>query len=257
MEFKIGTFNVRVNLEQDGEDSWPHRADKVTQMVRCHQPDVLGIQEALIDMTRDIEEALSDYKWIGEGRRGGLSDELCPIFYNDLTVECRHYGQFWLSEQPELAGSISWGSDFPRICTWGHFRFRQAPYEEFIVYNTHLDHISSSAKENGSALLWQRLYAHYIRKKVPIILTGDFNSEPESRVIRSLRGKLILQDAFSSLDGAPGRTFHHFKGGTEGEPIDYIFCTTDVKIGQTEIDRKTVNGRYPSDHYPVFTTLDL
>ncbi|MCP3028540.1 endonuclease/exonuclease/phosphatase family protein [Halobacillus sp. A5] len=256
MELKIGTFNIRVNLEQDGLDSWKHRADKVSALIEEHDPVVLGVQEALLPMTQDMETALPDYRWIGEGRRGGMSDEFCPIFYNHRLVECEYEGQFWLSDQPEVPGSISWDSDFPRICTWGHFRFKQAPRDEFIVYNTHLDHISLQAREKGIALIWEKIYSHYVSRKIPVVLMGDFNSIPRDRAIRFIRGKLLVQDAFSSLEALPGKTFHQFKGGTEGDPIDYIFCTTDVKVKETEIDRRQIKGRYPSDHYPVFTTLE-
>ncbi|MFG6115798.1 endonuclease/exonuclease/phosphatase family protein [Halobacillus sp. MO56] len=264
MDMKLVTFNLRVDLPQDGENSWANRIDKAVKMIRKHEPVVFGAQEALLPMIQDLEEALSHYCWIGEGRRGGMSDEFCPIFYDYRKLEMVDSGQFWLSEQPEVPDSVSWKSDFPRICTWGVFRFVEIPHKEFIVYNTHLDHVSQQARENGIVLIWERLRSHYIEKKVPIVLMGDLNSKPDNKVVQFLRGKLSLkgdtcqlQDAYHWLDGKPGRTFHEFEGGTEGEPIDYVFSAQEIEVIKTEIDRTSYDGRFPSDHYPVITHVSF
>ncbi|ARI76374.1 endonuclease/exonuclease/phosphatase family protein [Halobacillus mangrovi] len=264
MDLRIMTYNLRVDLPQDGMNSWTHRADKVYRMLKKHEPLVLGAQEALIHMIKDLENRFSDYRWIGEGRRGGTSDEFCPIFYNHEVLECVDSGQFWLSDQPEVPNSISWDSDFPRICTWGHFQSRENPFDNFIVYNTHLDHISQPARENGIALIWERMHSHYREKNIPIVLTGDLNSQPDDRVIQFLRGNASirvltkdLQDSYAVLNETLGNTFHSFQGGSEGAPIDYIFCTQDVKVLKTEIDRNAYDGRYPSDHYPVISKIEF
>ncbi|MGI8315914.1 endonuclease/exonuclease/phosphatase family protein [Halobacillus mangrovi] len=264
MDLQIMTFNLRVDLPQDGVDSWGYRAEKVARMIKKHNPLVLGVQEVLIHMIKDLERFFPDYSWIGEGRRGGMSDEFCPIFYNHDVLECVDSGQFWLSDQPAVPNSISWDSDFPRICTWGHFRSREKPFESFLVYNTHLDHISQSARENGIALIWERMNSHYREKNIPIVLTGDLNSQPDNSVIEFLRGKVSilglttdLQDSYAALTETPGNTFHSFQGGSEGVPIDYIFCTPNGKVLETQIDRNTYDGSYPSDHYPVTSRIEI
>ncbi|WP_173917618.1 endonuclease/exonuclease/phosphatase family protein [Halobacillus sp. Marseille-Q1614] len=262
MNFVIGTFNLRVDLPQDGENSWQNRAGKVSEIIHAHQPLVFGAQEALIHMIRDLEADLPDYQWFGEGRKGGMADEFCPVFYNVKQLDCVKWGQFWLSEQPNVPGSISWKSDFPRICTWGHFRFKQESFKEFVVYNTHLDHVSSLARENGISLIGEKLSSHYLNNKIPALLIGDLNSKPSDKVIKFLRGILSLngltvdlKDAYKGIDRQPGRTFHKFEGGTAGEPIDYIFCTKEFEIINTKIDRSSIKGSYPSDHYPLMTTV--
>ncbi|GGC77863.1 endonuclease [Thalassobacillus devorans] len=264
MDRKLVTFNLRVDLPQDGENSWVNRVDKVARIIRKHQPMVFGAQEALLLMINNLEGALFHYRWIGEGRRGGMSDEFCPIFYDNRQLEVVDSGQFWLSEQPDVPDSVSWKSDFPRICTWGRFRFIEEPHKDFLVFNTHLDHVSQQARENGIALIWKRLHNQYIEKKTPIVLMGDLNSKPDNQVIQFLQGQVSLkgntcqfQNAYDWLGGNPGRTFHQFEGGTEGEPIDYIFCTKKIKGIKTEIDRTSYDGRFPSDHYPVITSLSF
>jgi endonuclease/exonuclease/phosphatase family metal-dependent hydrolase len=247
-----------------GGNAWSYRSQKVSKLIQQHQPLVFGTQEGLLHMLEDIEKDLAEYSWIGEGRRGGKTDEFCAIFYQETQLEVVESGQFWLSEQPTVPNSISWESDFPRICTWAHFRTRTDSTKEFIVYNTHLDHVSQSARENGVRLIWEKLEKHYDEKKLPIILMGDFNSEPDNVVVQFLRGydsingvKANLQDVYGKLKGSPGKTFHFYEGGVEGEPIDYIFTTPDIRIMNTEVDRSEIDESYPSDHYPVITTVVL
>ncbi|MBM7553177.1 endonuclease/exonuclease/phosphatase family protein [Thalassobacillus pellis] len=263
MEMKVLTFNLRVDLPQDGLNAWPYRIENAAKTIQKHKPLVFGTQEMLLGMIRDLDEYLPEYQWVGEGRRGGMEDEFCPVFYNARILDKVKNGQFWLSEQPKVPNSISWNSDFPRICTWGHFRYKHEPNQEFVVFNTHLDHVSQSAREKGIVLIWENLL-HFINKNIPSILTGDLNSNPDNNVIQFLRGvspidgvTAHLQDTFSVTDADVGRTFHDFEGGITGEPIDYIFCTSDFKVLKTEVDRNKYGEAYPSDHYPVSTTLEI
>ena len=262
LELKMMTFNLRVYVPQDGENSWPYRINKVARMITDHSPLVVGTQEGAHFMLKDIDSSLPDYRWTGQGRRGGMKDEFCAIYYRHGELDIVDEGQFWLSETPEEQGSVSWNSNYPRICTWAHFRVK-ATDQAFIFYNTHLDHISQEARENGIQLIWERISKHYEEKNLPIILTGDFNSKPDNLVVQFLRGekeiassKAILKDAYSVLEGELGSTYHHeFSGEKTGEPIDYIFTTPNVEIIKTEVDRRMIDGGYPSDHYPVISTL--
>ena len=92
----------------------------------------------------------------------------------------------------------------------------------------------------------------------PVLLTGDFNSGESSAAIAYLTGKtpgtpIKLVDSFRALhpDEKQVRTFHGFRGGTEGEKIDFILVLPTAKVRWAEILHDNQNGRYPSDHYPV------
>ncbi|QGH33584.1 endonuclease [Gracilibacillus salitolerans] len=264
MQLKVMSFNIRVDIPEDGMNAWEYRKVMVSNIIENHHPYVFGIQEGLLSMIKDLETNLPEYRWIGDGRRGGNDDEYCAIFYDHQKLECIDKGQFWLSDTPEIPNSISWESDFPRICTWGHFRSKHDTDREFIIYNTHLDHISQLARENGTALILERVQKHTEDYQVPIILTGDLNSEPDNLVIRFLRGEETIQeltanlkDTFKVVNCKPGQTFHDFSGGINGEPIDYIFCTPECKVLSAVVDRSKINGNYASDHYPIIVTLEL
>ena len=52
-------------------------------------------------------------------------------------------------------------------------------------------------------------------------------------------------------------TFHGFTGEATRGRIDWILVTDDFQGVDAGIDRTQDNGRYPSDHYPVWATFRL
>lgn len=250
MEFTIMTFNLRVDVPSDRENSWANRADKAAEIIEKHDPSIIGIQEGLSYMLSDIEVRLGSYQYLGQGREVGNKGEFSAIFYKKDILNVVNQGQFWISEQPAVPGSKSWDSDFPRVCTWGHFQFNKYPEKEFFVYNTHLDHISQEAREQGVRMIWEVISTHNKNDR-PFFLTGDLNATPENSVITFLNSKQQLVDAYSILEGDVGSTFHNFSGETDGQPIDYIFVSKEVQLHNTIVDRSKINGSFPSDHYPV------
>ncbi|TBL71401.1 endonuclease/exonuclease/phosphatase family protein [Paenibacillus thalictri] len=263
MKITMMTFNLRTSRAQDGGNAWHLRSGQAAEMVRQHNPLFFGTQEAQPDMLDDLQ-SLTEYRWIGEGRMGDGQDEHCAIFFKKDELEVLEHNTFWLSEHPEVPGSISWDSSFPRICTWAHFR-HSSTGTELLFFNTHLDHRGQQAREQGIRIICERISEQLAAKQLPVILSGDFNSTPDNPVIRLLRGELESQkapvrmtDAYSVKDGPLGTSFHtDYCGCTEGEPIDYIFVTPDLQVSAVEIDRRMIDGRYPSDHYPVVAGLVL
>ena len=103
-----------------------------------------------------------------------------------------------------------------------------------------------------------------------VVVTGDFNSRPDSvaySIITDLEGSMDgeggkgLRDAFNvSLDGhyGPLWTFHGFSGeGEDGNRIDYIFVSKNVRVMQLGILTDSSGGRYPSDHLPVIAEIRM
>jgi endonuclease/exonuclease/phosphatase family metal-dependent hydrolase len=262
MEMTVMTFNLRYATDNDGDNRWANRVSKAADAVLDHRPLVVGTQEGYAAMLRDLEPLLSDYAWIGNGRFGEHENEHCAIFYDRRMLELKRQGQFWLSETPDAVASKSWGSMFPRICTWALFSHRDGG-GSFYVYNTHLDHHSAEARSRGCAVLWERVRRQRSENGLPALIVGDFNSTPGDWPIRFLRGEIAgedgarpeLTDAYLAMDGRPGRTAHSFRGGDDGEPIDYIFATPEFLIESVLVDRSERDGGYPSDHYPVVARL--
>lgn len=258
------TFNLRTNVPSDGDNAWPMRPASVAQAILRHDADIVCVQEALHGMLLDLEPLLADYAWVGEGRRGGQDDEFCAIWYKRSKASVEACGSFGLSETPERLGVLGWGADYPRMCTWARLR-AAAPDggndgndEALTVFNTHLDHISEPAQVNGMRLIADRIGELRAQTAgASVVLTGDFNVGPGHAVVRGLEQAGYV-NGYSALPGgaaAAGATFHDFRGGEAGEPIDYIFASPGVAVERIEVDRGLYEGRYPSDHYPVCAVL--
>ena len=108
----------------------------------------------------------------------------------------------------------------------------------------------------GQNLQWQSFGPHRIAKlppNEPFVLTGDFNTTPDSKVHAMLTQH--LKDAWLAAphQSGPDKTFHDFTGKPT-ERIDWIlvrgFKVEDVRTVTTH------EGQiYPSDHFPVMADL--
>ena len=256
MELRVATFNLRNFTAEDGDDRWERRVDQVAAMFRATGAVVVGTQEGYHAMLQDLAARLPEFRWTGLGRSGNLEDEFCAVFHRPDAVSPVASGHFWLSETPEVAGSRSWGSSVPRMCTW--VRLRLGPGPELLVFNTHLDHRSAEARLEGIRVICRTIAESRRALGLPALLLGDLNATPDSPVVSFLRSGPGLVDAFTALaPAAPGGTFHGFRGGDAGGTIDYIFGTPDLAFSATEVYRNRIDGRYPSDHYPVAATVHL
>ncbi len=270
-ELNVMTFNIRYGTANDGENHWRRRRDMVVDILRKYKPDVVGLQEALRFQLDVIGDALPEYGELGVGREDGKTkSEYSPILYNRKRLQLDESGTFWLSDTPETPGSITWGNACTRVCTWGRFVDKKTG-QGFYLYNTHLDHISQPSREKSAVLLTQRI-GRRIRPE-PFILTGDFNAGESNPAITYLKGETKLRGADSELSLCPipmvdtfrvlypdaneVGTFNGFQGRRNGDKIDYILTTADIEVLDTQIICDQIEGRYPSDHFPVTAKLRL
>jgi endonuclease/exonuclease/phosphatase family metal-dependent hydrolase len=114
---KVMTFNIRIALADDGENNWENRKSLAADRIRAFAPDLLGLQECYDgEQAAYVKQALPEYSFFGV-RRGGQGDtalEMAPLLYRNETFLLIRQGVFWLSETPDLPGSKSWDSVFPR-----------------------------------------------------------------------------------------------------------------------------------------------
>jgi endonuclease/exonuclease/phosphatase family metal-dependent hydrolase len=261
-ELRVMSFNLRYGTASDGENAWSLRRGLVEELLRDFRPDVLGVQEALHFQLEEISESLTDLEWIGVGRDDGLTaGEYSAIFFRGARLELLEEGTFWFSDEPEVPGSMTWGNELPRICTWGRFRDR-ADGRTFTVFNLHWDHRSQRSREEAAMFLLRRIREQ--RAGTPgedegVVVTGDFNAGEDNPAFRALLDAEdpVLLDAFRLLH--PGArevgTYHGFRGGSEGEKIDAILVGPGWVVMEAEIMRAGSGGRFPSDHYPVTAVL--
>ncbi len=252
---RVMSFNIRYGTAPDGENRWELRQQLVVQVIGDFDPAVIGIQEALRFQLGELREALPALREIGVGRSDGReAGEYAAILYDGDCLEVLEQGTFWFSDTPAVPGSASWGNRIPRICTWGRFGALKRG-DSFYVFNVHWDHESQPSRVRSAELLRARMAARSYPDD-PVIVTGDFNAGESNPALRPL-GQAHLVDTFRVLhpDVGEAGTFHGFKGGRGGEKIDGIWVTSDWRVMHAAIDRTSIGGRYPSDHFPVTAVL--
>jgi endonuclease/exonuclease/phosphatase family metal-dependent hydrolase len=229
------------------------------------------LQEALAGQLDEILQALPHYRAVGVGRDDGKrSGELTAILYLAERFDVPEQGTFWLSDTPDVPGSKSWGNVLPRICTWARLVDRRTG-SGFYVYNLHLSHASQPSRERSAELLAERISKRASSDRVVVL--GDLNAGESNPVMQYLTGKLPkittggakgvaspqLVDTFRVLhsEAVEVGTYHGFNGATNEERIDHVLVQPAVRVLEAAIVRDNENGRYPSDHYPVFARLRL
>ncbi len=262
-QVRVASFNIRVGKYSSGNRHWSNRREMVVSLLNGERYDVIGLQEALDYQIDEIHRYLPHYEVYAIGRGDDREEgETCAILYRKDRFYKIESGTIWFSSTPWEPGSKFMGTLFPRICSW----VRLADLETarcFYVYNLHMDNLSQKSRSKSVRILAEQISLR--RHSDPFIVMGDFNMElnnPAMMYLQQFEYKTPyprLQDTWAAV--YPYRldegTYHKFKGGTDGPKIDHILVGEGSRVLAAAIDRRTFNGRYPSDHFPVSAVVDL
>ena len=249
---RVMTFNVRLPLEQDGANQWKFRRDLAAHVIARTKPDIVGTQELHKVQGDDFLARLPGYAWFGIDRRGGHGDEHMGIFYRHDRFRLIELGNFWLSDTPAVPGSISWGHPYPRMVTWGLFETK-ADGRRFYVLNTHFPYRAEDGEARLKAARMIRQHIDALAPGIPVILTGDFNTEPDSAVHALLTDALTDARVTAPVKAGPEATYHAYQG-TGDRRIDWILSRGfRAERVETVADRR--GALYPSNHFPVVADL--
>ncbi|WP_434035472.1 endonuclease/exonuclease/phosphatase family protein [Formosa sp. 4Alg 33] len=262
---KIISANVRVALKEDSLKGlgWNDRKKNVFKVIRNQNPDIICLQEVIKVQNEDFKNAFKTFYAIGfEGPEmdpytdgGYYKIAKNPILYNKSKFKLISAGQYWLSDTPHLAGSVAWGSSRARNVNWLRLEEKSSG-KQFRILNTHLDHKSSIAKLKQTQMIIEE--TNQYQDEFIQILAGDFNSDQESLVVKSIIN--YWKDSYGELysHNDPGFTVHGFLGEnakTTSGKVDFIFIKGDVVSRKAKVIKDKIAGIYPSDHY--FVTADL
>ena len=296
VKVRVGTYNIRCIIDKDRDErSWDDRSKDFFAHVRKLDMDVFGLQEVTPRQYSQLENAFPDYAFVGRFRDAkDFSDEACPVYYRKSRFGLEKSGTFWLSETPDVPGSKSWGSRFPRICTYAILKDKKSG-KRFCFANTHTDHVSEEAREKGMLLVINRMKD--FGKGAPIVFVGDHNCRETEAPAKAVRN--ILKDAIyvtKTPPKGPWRTFTgwrwrdsevlakdvlklpmNVRNAREGSPdadktsngghdwidcgkkIDYIYVSPDIKVLTYETFAAPRPGKrcYHSDHFPIAADIAL
>jgi endonuclease/exonuclease/phosphatase family metal-dependent hydrolase len=253
----IGTFNIRFDNPRDTGNLWVDRAPIVSNLIRFHDFDVLGIQEGLKNQVDDIATALPEYALYGKGRDDGQdAGEHSAIFYKKDRFTLLKSGDFWLSETPDKPGKGWDATCCNRICSWVYLEDKKTK-KRFYTFNVHFDHQGVVARRESGKLMLAKIKE--IAGQAPVLFTGDLNGGRDSEWYRTLATSDLLTDVFTKVKFpyANNSSMNGFRTPRGRTVIDHIFMTKQFTASRWGILTDSYFGKYPSDHFPVLAVVEL
>jgi endonuclease/exonuclease/phosphatase family metal-dependent hydrolase len=195
-----------------------------------------------------------------KARRSGKVDQLAElarltgmhgVFGKARDYDGGEYGQAILSRQPiekldvhklTAAGEQLAPTD-ERIALVAQIK-QTRPLPDLVFVGTHLHHVSDAFRVSEANVL-NGLLADAVAKREPAVMVlGDFNAKPDSKVITTMRER---------WDDATAEIGDTFPADKPDRKIDYVLLPKGH--GWTVVSAKVVDDPVASDHRPVVVEL--
>ncbi|MBQ8227836.1 MAG: endonuclease/exonuclease/phosphatase family protein [Clostridia bacterium] len=250
-EITMMSCNLRCLTPLDfGKKSWFYRAELVMEGIKTNAPGIIGFQEATKWQYNYLVDCLEGYDSVITYRDNSIIAEGCPVFYNTALYTLVDKGSFWLSETPEEM-SKDWGAACYRICSYVILT-EKATDKQFVVFNTHLDHISDEARIKGVGVILDKIkqFGSY-----PSVIMGDFNAEEGTETyIKVTENFLDVRYETENTDDAI--TYQDW--GQTGLQLDYFMISkTGFEVLSYDVVDELYGGNYSADHFPIVLKTKL
>ena len=254
--------NIRITgLAEDEVDGrrWDDRKDYMIEVIRSYKPDVVMMQEVIYDSYAYCKKELKEY--FAFGFEGPEMDPYTEgyhfigknvIFFRRDRYELISAGCYWLSEDPTIAGSISWGTNRARHANWVRVVDKKSG-KQLRLIDIHLDHKSQEAKLKQAEMIVREAAQYH--ESFPQIICADFNSRKYEEQVKHFVAN-GWTDCYDVLHNGEefGHTAHAFEGVKRPQRpgkgrIDYILTKGSAKALSCEVITDHKGDKYPSDHY--------
>ena len=252
-QIKMMSYNLRCISPTDwGKKAWFYRANLVIDDIENEKPGIIGFQESTKWHYKYLVDTLKGYDSVIEYRDEAFNSEGCPIFYNTALYELVDKGSFWLSETPEVM-SKSWGAQYNRVCSYVILTDK-ASGEDFVVFNTHLSHVSDEARINGIKVVLDKI-AEF--GSLPAVIMGDFNALEGSVTYNSVTENFLDAKKVAEKT-SDSHTYQNWGNPEKFQRIDYFMVSkTGFKINSYDVLSAVHDGVYSSDHCPIVLEVEI
>ncbi len=253
-EIKVMSYNIRCHAVDDfGHKNWFYRADLVVDTIEKAQPGIIGFQEVNSWQYDYLCESMPIYDSIITYRDNvPVYSEGCPVFYRTDLYTLVNKGSFWLSKTPDVM-SKDWGAACYRICSYVILK-DNVTEKEFVVFNTHLDHVSDEARINGINVILDKIKDF---GSIPAILMGDLNAEEDSETYKSAT-EFFYDSKYQTENTMTSCTYQAWGEKLDRNCIDYIMISKGhFDVHSYSVITDTYDGVYTSDHFPLTATLSF
>ena len=262
---KVMSFNIMCRIcDKDGYDTFDQRRPHFLDMIARYDADLLGLQElGLNDDIQMVLDAFPEYDYV-TFHWGSWSFADPTLFYRRERFEVLDSGQMWLSPTPTIPLARAWKLSYPRYVNWACLRQKKDGFT-FLFLNTHFD--NAGKNKEPSALLYSKTFGP-MAATLPIIATGDFNTDPTTERYKNILGGVfedtanlaVKKDIVNNLPVNLDAPDKDILLGPE-HAIDHILLAGPGKkeVARWAIDSTTYGSHYrrPSDHPAVYAEVNL
>ncbi len=240
--FKVMSFNIRHD-DDDDPQSLDERKEIILQVILDNDPDIVGIQE--------FSNNWFEYWLVNE-----MDTEGYDAFTPDTSNESSEYGTpkaiFYKRDRFSLIDGDSFKMVYSekRCGRWAILEDNNTNNQYFIC-NSHWTTVSSDERvENANDVIdvIQENYAN-----LPVIVFGDFNAEPETTEISTIKDALG-DNSLVCTHSESGETYHKWTE-TGTKKIDWIFCSRNLAFIESSVVETSYDDYWPSDHWPITATF--
>lgn len=237
-ELTVLTFNILSTQDLGaltrGYPSWWSRRKAVFSVLDDQNPDLASIQECSATQFEELRDRFADRYFVLH-KMALTTDSIILVKRDRFSILEKG---FW-SLEPPLHPKIR------RVAVWAKLR-ENASGRELMFVGVHLD--ARSIKRDEILFLKSELAGEHA-SGAPLILAGDFNSDPTEDLYYPLIVADGWKDSYSEDLGEELKTFP-LKHPTRR--VDYIFYY-GKDIRSTHWERVDNKGFALSDHYPVLS----
>lgn len=249
----IMSSNLRYIAPTDlGKQSWFYRAELIMADLESQAPAIIGFQEATRWHYSYLVKSLPQYDSVITYRDDSIVAEGCPIFYHRDLFTLVDKGSFWLSETPDVM-SKDWGAAHYRVCSYVILSDKLSG-QSFVVFNTHLDHVSDEARINGMNVVLDKIEEF---GSLPAVIMGDLNAKENSKTYESVT-EHFLDARYAAAETKDSPTYQNWGNPDKSSRIDYFMISPNgFDVLRYDVLDHTHNGVYASDHWPIVLTVSL
>lgn len=260
---RIGTYNLRMQNLDGGEDDWSVRRGRVVRSIADNNFDIFGVQELTENAQKELSWDLgaryasiffSPYNQNGKGTKAQ------GVFYDKKRFKVLNYHYFWLGDNPDIKTENDHYTNNPSksyirggMC----LTFQEkSSGRKFFLMNSHAP--LNSEDYIKYAHVYREMEEKYNPEGLPSFFVGDLNTRPDSQISAIFRE--YWQDSAYII---PTRycTMNSFITDPSKWPaekrIDYVYYRNTSDPEAYHCNQTLYDGRCASDHFPVWADFIL
>ena len=244
-EIRVLTYNIHHGEGVDGKFDLP----RIAAVIKSASPDLVALQE--------VDQGTARASGVDQPAELARLTGMEVVFGRNIDFEGGGYGTAVLSRLPVKAhSSVKLRSFYAGTAEKPEQRGVQIveigePGEAGLVFlSTHLDYRPHERERMASAEAINKLAAKYGERLM--ILAGDLNAEPQSRVMREFQKRWKIAGVKTQADDSAPLLLT-FPSGEPVKWIDYVLVRPADRWEVVEV--RVIEERFASDHRPLLAVL--